>query len=66
MKARSLFDVGIGTDNLFHKESGPRWTLRVTVENLTNKTTLYNFLSTFSGTHFVEPRTFQATAGYVF
>ena len=66
VKARSLFDVGIGTDNLFHKESGPRWTLRVTVENLTNKTTLYNFLSTFSGTHFVEPRTFQATAGYVF
>jgi hypothetical protein len=66
VKAHSLFDVGIGTDNLFHKESGPRWTLRFTVENATNKVALYNFLSTFSGTHFIEPRTYQATAGYVF
>jgi hypothetical protein len=66
VKARSVFDVGVGTDNLFHKESGPRWTLRFTVDNVTNKTTLYNFLSTFSGTHFVEPRSIQATAGYVF
>src|SRR5208282_1577494 len=55
VKPRSLFNAGIGTDNLFHKESGPRWTLRFTVENLTNKVALYNFLSTFSGTHFVAP-----------
>ncbi len=27
VKPRNLFDVGIGTDNLFHKETGPRWTL---------------------------------------
>jgi outer membrane receptor protein involved in Fe transport len=66
VKAHSLFDFGIGTDNLFHKESGPRWTLRFTVENATNKVALYNFLSTFSGTHFIEPRTYQASAGYVF
>ena len=66
VKPRSLFNVGVGTDNLFHKETGPRWTLRFTVENLANKVTLYNFLSTFSGTHFVAPRTVQATAGYVF
>jgi hypothetical protein len=66
VKPHNLFDIGVGTDNLFHKESGPRWTLRFTVENASNKVALYNFLSTFSGTHFIEPRTYQATAGYVF
>jgi hypothetical protein len=66
VKPHSLFDIGVGTDNLFHKESGPRWTLRFTVENASNKVALYNFLSTFSGTHFIEPRTYQATAGYIF
>ena len=44
----------------------PRWTLRFTVENLTNKVALYNFLSSFSGTHFVAPRTYQASLGYAF
>ncbi len=66
VKPHNLFDIGIGTDNLFHKESGPRWTLRFTVDNASNKVALYNFLSTFSGTHFIEPRSYQATAGYVF
>lgn len=66
VKPHNLFDVGVGTDNLFHKESGPRWTLRFSVENATNKVALYNFLSTFSGTHFIQPRSYQATAGYVF
>ena len=66
VKPRNLFESGIGTDNLFHKESGPRGTLRFTAENLTNKVALYNFLSTFSGTHFIEPRSYQASAGYVF
>jgi outer membrane receptor protein involved in Fe transport len=66
VKPHNLFDAGVGTDNLFHKETGPRWTLRFTVENATNKVALYNFLSTFSGTHFIQPRTYQATAGYVF
>jgi hypothetical protein len=27
---------------------------------------LYNFLSTFSGTHFIAPRTYQASLGYAF
>jgi hypothetical protein len=66
VKPRNLFSAGIGTDNLFHKETGPRVTLRLTAENLTNTTSLYNFLSTFSGTHFVAPRTYQASVGYVF
>ena len=66
VKARNLFNAGIGTDNLFHTEKNGRWTLRMTVENLTNKKALYNFLSTFSGTHFVAPRTYQASIGYTF
>jgi hypothetical protein len=66
VKPHSLFDIGVGTDNLFHREIGPRFTLKFAVENALNTVALYNFLSTFSGTHFIEPRTYQATAGYVF
>ena len=61
---RNLFDVGLGTDNLFHRER-LHTTLRFTVTNLTNQMTLYNFLSTFSGTHFVTPRAYQLSLGLV-
>jgi outer membrane receptor protein involved in Fe transport len=40
--------------------------VRVSVINLTNQEALYNFLSTFSGTHFVTPRTYQVSAGITF
>jgi hypothetical protein len=63
--ARHLFDIGVGTENLFHTERY-RTTLRFMVTNLGNKVALYNFLSTFSGTHFVEPRAYQAALGFVF
>jgi len=62
---RNILDVGVGTDNLFHKER-LKTTLKFTVMNITNVDALYNFLSTFSGTHFVEPRTYQAALGWVF
>ena len=62
---RHLFDLAVGTDNLL-KTEGYRVTLRGTVTNLTNKVALYNFLSTFSGTHFVAPRAWQASIGIVF
>lgn len=62
---RHLFDLSIGTDNLMHTEH-TRVTLRLSAINLTNKDALYNFLSTFSGTHFVTPRTFQAKLGITF
>lgn len=65
VKPRNLFDIAVGTDNLFHTERY-KTTLRFTVTNLTNKVALYNFLSTFSGTHFVPPRMYQASVGYVF
>ena len=59
---RNLFDVSLGDDNLFHKDRY-KWSLRFTVINLTNKVALYNFLSTFSGTHFVTPRTYHRRTG---
>ena len=40
--------------------------MRFSVINLTNKDALYNFLSTFSGTHFVTPRAYQVQAGVSF
>src|SRR5207302_10471839 len=66
VKPRNLFNIGLGTDNLFHSESTHRVTLRFAIANVTNKVALYNFLSTFSGTHFVPPRTYQVTVGYTF
>ena len=57
---RNLFDVAIGHDNIFHGDHY-KWSARLTVVNLTNKEALYNFLSTFSGTHYVTPRTLTAT-----
>lgn len=63
--ARHLFDLSAGTDNLFRADR-TKISLRFTVANLTNKVALYNFLSTFSGTHFVAPRTFGVQAGISF
>ena len=62
---RNLFDLGVGFDNLFHSEH-PRVELKLTAINLMNKESLYNFLSTFSGTHFVTPRSLQAQINLVF
>ncbi|MFN7994443.1 MAG: TonB-dependent receptor [Bryobacteraceae bacterium] len=66
VKPRNLFDVAVGTDNLLRSETGKRVTARFTVTNLTNEVALYNFLSTFSGTHFVEPRSYSASIGFAF
>ena len=58
---RNLFDLAAGQDDLFQilrgdHDSRYKWSRRLTVENLTNKEALYNFLLTFSGTHFVTRR----------
>ena len=66
VQPRNLFNLAIGTDNLWHKKEGGRVTLRFAVVNMTNKVALYNFLSTFSGTHFVAPRSVQIAMGYTF
>src|SRR6266576_5304140 len=62
---RHLFDFSVGTDNLLGTEH-KKLTLRFTAMNITNKVALYNFLSTFSGTHFVTGRTFQIQASVAF
>ncbi len=66
VKPRDILDLGIGSDNLFHTEKARRWIASLSIDNLTNKVALYNFLSTFSGTHFVEPRTVVGKVGFVF
>ena len=63
--SRHLFDIGVGTDNLFGGDRY-KWSLRFNVINLTNKVALYNFLSTFSGTHYVTPRTETVELGFHF
>ena len=62
---RHLLDLGIGTDNLFASDKS-KVRLRFSVINLTNKEALYNFLSTFTGTHFVTPRAYQVQVGVTF
>ncbi len=56
---RNLFDVSIGKNNIFHTEKY-KTDLDLTAINITNKYALYNFLSTFSGTHYVTPRALTA------
>ena len=62
---RNLFDVVAGDDNLF-KGDRYKWSLTLTAINITNKLALYNFLSTFSGTHYVTPRALTAQIGFHF
>jgi hypothetical protein len=62
---RNLFDLGVGHDNIFRGDKY-RWSARVTVVNVANSYVLYNFLSTFSGTHYVTPRTVTGTIGFHF
>jgi hypothetical protein len=62
---RNLFDLSLGDDNLFRGDRY-KWSLRLTAINLTNKVALYNFFSTFSGTHYVTPRALTAEIGFHF
>jgi hypothetical protein len=62
---RNLFDLAIGQDNLFRGDRY-RWSARFTVINIADKVALYNFLSTFSGTHYVTPRTLTGEIAFHF
>ena len=42
IQMRSLFDLSLGDDNLFHGDKH-KWSLRLTAINLTNNYALYNF-----------------------
>ncbi len=63
--ARNLFDLAVGDDNLFRGDRY-KWSLRLTAINVGNKEAVYNFLSTFSGTHYVTPRALSAELGFHF
>jgi hypothetical protein len=65
IQPRNLFDAAIGEDNIFNGDRY-RWSLRLTGVNIANKYALYNFLSTFSGTHYVTPRALSAEVGFHF
>lgn len=65
VQPRNTFDALGGYDNLLHTERY-KVNASLSVVNLTNKYALYNFLSTFSGTHFLSPRTFTGQLSFVF
>jgi len=65
IQPRNLFDLSLGHDNLFHGDRY-KFSLQLTAINITNKYALYNFLSTFSGTHYVTPRALTAQLGFHF
>jgi hypothetical protein len=63
---RSLFDLAFGDDNIVKFKDRFKLSAQLTVINLTNKVALYNFLSTFSGTHYVTPRAITGEIGFHF
>jgi hypothetical protein len=64
---RHLFDASIGDDDLVHFHGDKyKVSLQLTAINITNNYVLYNFLSTFSGTHYVSPRALTAEVGLHF
>jgi hypothetical protein len=65
IQPRSLFDMAVGIDDLLHGDKY-KMSLRLAAVNVTNEYALYNFLSTFSGTHYVTPRAITATIGFHF
>ena len=65
IRPRNLFDLAVGDDNIFHGDRF-KWSAQITVINLANSYVLYNFLSTFSGTHYVTPRAITGQIGFHF
>jgi hypothetical protein len=63
---RNLFDLGPGVDNLFRTTGKTKVQAHLNAVNLANKVALYNFLSTFGGTHFVAPRAVTVQVGVGF
>jgi hypothetical protein len=62
---RHIVDFAAGVDNLFHSDKA-KVKLRFSILNVANKDALYNFLSTFTGTHFVTPRAYHVHLGVTF
>lgn len=62
---RNTVDLSVGEDNLIHHENESLG-IRAEVVNLNNTKALYNFLSTFSGTHFLTTRAVTVGLRYGF
>lgn len=62
---RHEFDLGLGADNLLRGDK-IKVRARLSVVNLANNKALYNFLSTFTGTHWLTPRAVMGTIGVSF
>jgi len=62
---RNTVDLAVGEDNLISHENQSLG-VRVEVVNLNNTSALYNYLSTFSGTHFLTSRAVTAGIRYTF
>lgn len=62
---RNTVDLSVGEDNLIHHENQSLG-IRAEVVNLNNTKALYNFLSTFSGTHFLTARAVTVGLRYGF
>jgi hypothetical protein len=64
VRPRTLVDLVAGYEA---RRAGRRlWSLRVQVNNVTNRTALFNFQSVFVGTRLVQPRTASVEVGYDF
>jgi hypothetical protein len=68
IQPRNVFDMSLGDDNIAHFGAEKRYRIaaRATAINVVNKYALYNFLSTFSGTHYLTPRTITGEVSFHF
>jgi hypothetical protein len=68
IQPRNVFDMALGDDDVYHfgADKHYKFAARVTAINVANKYALYNFLSTFSGTHYLTPRAVTAEVSFHF
>ena len=68
IQPRNVFDMALGDDNIVHfgQQAHYKVGARVTAINIADKYALYNFLSTFSGTHYLTPRAITAEVSFHF
>lgn len=65
ISSRNVFDMAVGIDNIL-KGDKYKVSLQLSAVNVTNQYALYNFLSTFSGTHYLTPRSISGELGFHF
>ncbi len=63
---RATYSISLWATTIFFTATSISGASVSRVVNLTNKVALYNFLSTFSGTHYVTPRAISATVTFHF